>query len=274
MRAAYLGIVAVMQDVTPEVFLIARPAIDWDAVERYLAAVGGLEWRERIAALGDRPEGESLIEFMGRMCYRSWAPGLNPNVTQVRRDSAAYLLNVLASGHGSVLEHANYSFIFHNVSRVFTHELVRHRAGTAVSQESMRYVRLTDIPFELPAFVREDPALLEAANDLIMRSETFLRLATEKTGITEAGVPFHRKKEVTSAMRRYVPDGVATSIGWSANIRAIRHTVELRTDPGAEEEIRRIFDRVGQLMAAEVPALFADFERDADGSWRTSHHKV
>ena len=75
-------------------------------------------------------------------------------------------------------------------------------------------------------------------------------------------------------MRRYIPDGVATSIGWSANIRAIRHTIELRTDPGAEEEIRRVFDRVGQIMVAEAPALFADFERDEAGSWRTPHHKV
>jgi thymidylate synthase (FAD) len=263
-----------MRDVSPEVYLVARPAIDWAEVERYLAAVGGTEWRERIAALGDRPDGESLIEFMGRMCYRSWAPGLNPNVTQVRRDSAAYLLNVLASGHGSVLEHATYSFVFHNVSRVFTHELVRHRAGTAVSQESLRYVRLTDIPFEHPAFVRDDPALLEAANDLLERTEAFLRLATEKTGITEDGMPFHRKKEITSAMRRYVPDGVATSIGWSANIRAIRHTIELRTHPSAEEEMRRVFDQVAQIMVKEVPALFADFERDEDGTWRTPHHKV
>lgn len=263
-----------MRDVSPEVFLIARPAIDWAEVERYLDAVGGTEWRQRIAALGDRPDGESLIEFMGRMCYRSWAPGLNPNVTQVRRDSAAYLANLLSSGHGSVLEHATYSFVFHNVSRVFTHELVRHRAGTAVSQESLRYVRLTDIPFEHPAFVRDDPALLEAANDLLERTETFLRLATEKTGISEDGVPFHRKKEITSAMRRYVPDGVATSIGWSANIRAIRHTIELRTHPSAEEEMRRVFDQVAQIMVKEVPALFADFERDEDGTWRTPYHKV
>src|SRR5262245_11624027 len=174
-----------MHEVSPEVYLIARPSIDWAEVERYLAAVGGAEWRERIAAIGDRPEGESLIEFMGRMCYRPWAPGLNPHVTQVRRGSAAYLLNVAGPGHGAVPEHATYSFVFHNVSRVFTHELVRHRAGTAVSQESLRYVRLTDIPFEHPAFVQEDPALLEAASDLLERTETFLRLATEKTGITE-----------------------------------------------------------------------------------------
>src|SRR3954470_18901298 len=59
---------------------------------------------------------------MGRMCYRSWAPGLNPNVTRVRADSTAYLENILRSAHGSVLEHANYSFVFHNVSRVFCYD--------------------------------------------------------------------------------------------------------------------------------------------------------
>ena len=47
---------------------------------------------------------QRLIEFMGRMCYRSWAPGLNPNVNRVRADSTAYLENILRSAHGSVLE--------------------------------------------------------------------------------------------------------------------------------------------------------------------------
>ena len=84
------------------------------------------------------------MEFGGRLCYRSWEPGLNPNVTKVRTDQDEYLRNILKQKHGSVLEHISYSFVFHNVSRVLTHELVRHRAGTAISQESMRFVRLDD----------------------------------------------------------------------------------------------------------------------------------
>src|SRR5262249_32603417 len=84
--------------------------------------------------------GELLVEFGGRACYRSWEPGLNVNVTKVRTDQREYFANILRSAHGSVLEHANYSFALRNVSRVLTHEIVRHRAGSAFSHDSLRYV--------------------------------------------------------------------------------------------------------------------------------------
>ena len=66
--------------------------------------------------------GELLVEFGGRACYRSWEPGLNPNVTRIRTDRREYFANILRSGHGSVLEHANYSFALRNVSRVFCYD--------------------------------------------------------------------------------------------------------------------------------------------------------
>jgi thymidylate synthase (FAD) len=260
-----------MHDVEPEVFLIARPAIAWDALAQYLAAVGGEKWLQRVKAAGG-PEGEQLAEFMGRLCYRSWSPGLNPNVTKVREDSDEYFANILRSAHGSVLEHASYSFVFLNVSRVFTHELVRHRAGTAVSQESMRYVRLTDLPFEHPEYVRSDPELLKAAEELISSMERFQDLSVRATNLPESD--FHTKKTITSAARRYSPQGVATSVGWTANIRALRHIVAARTDPGAEEEIRRVFARVGEIMRIELPALFRDFSVDASGAWIPEFPKV
>ena len=138
---------APMRETRPQVFLIARPALDLDGLRGYLEAVGGASWLDRRA--GANPA-QTLVEFAGRACYRSWEPGLNPNVTRVREDQGEYLDNVLASGHGSVLEHASYTFAFRDVSRVFTHELVRHRAGSAFSQESLRYVRLDEIGFRVP----------------------------------------------------------------------------------------------------------------------------
>src|ERR1700744_5596912 len=140
-----------MHETSPQVFLVARPAGDVEGMRAYLETVGGssgLDMREE--SRESLKDGELLAEFGGRMCYRSWEPGLNPNVTRIRTDQEAYFANVLKSAHGSVLEHANYSFAFRNVSRVFTHELVRHRAGSAFSQESLRYVRLTDIGFPVP----------------------------------------------------------------------------------------------------------------------------
>src|SRR5690348_17966668 len=63
--------------------------------------------------------------------YTTLFRSLNPNVKKVRADQRAYLENILAQQHGSVLEHAQFTFVFHNVTRVLTHELARHRPGTA-----------------------------------------------------------------------------------------------------------------------------------------------
>ena len=253
-------------------FLIARPPIDWAEVERYLTDVHGEAWLERVR--GDAaPDGERLVEFMGRMCYRSWAPGLNPNVTKVRHDPPSTSANPAQRARQRARAR-DLLVRLCQVSRVFTHELVRHRAGAAISQESLRYVRLADIPFEHPDFVRADPELLARANELIASMESFQELVVDRTGIAGDGVDFHTKKTVTSAARRYAPDGVATTIGWSVNIRALRHVIAMRTDPGAEEEIRRVFDAVATLMQKELPALLGDFVRRDDGSWTPEFSKV
>ena len=283
-----------MRSVEPEVFLVAKPAIDYDQLAAYLREVGGEQWLERLDR-GDLPAGEqadggeraggeraaggrasdaqNLAEFAGKMCYRAWEPGLNPNVRRVRNDHEAYLQNILKQQHGSVLEHASFTFVLHNVSRVMTHEVVRHRPGTAVSQESLRFVRLDEIPFWFPDWAREDPELMKRATALLGQMEEFQRWMAEHFGLDEEGVPFHEKKEKTSFMRRFAPDGVATGIVWTANIRTLRHTIEARTDPGAEEEIRLVFGKIAEIMRAEAPALFADYEVQ-DGAWVPKWRKV
>lgn len=261
-----------MHYVTPQVYLVARPTIVWESFESYLRDVGATEWLASRDVYGN--DAHDMVEAAGRMCYRSWAPGLNPNVTRVRADQRQYLANILSSGHGSVLEHANYSFIFHGVSRVFTHELVRHRAGTAISQESMRYVRLDDIPFWMPEWAQEDEALrtnIEAINGTI---ENFLEWYTDYYKLDDPLTPFHVKKEKTSFMRRIVGNGVGTDIFWTANIRALRHVIEARTDKAAEEELRLVFDEVARIMIEEAPDFFQDFMHMPDGSWKPDNHKV
>jgi thymidylate synthase ThyX len=152
-----------------------------------------------------------------------------------------------------------------------THELVRHRAGSAFSQESLRYVRLTDIGFRVP------PALepvREQVLSIVEQLEEFQVQAAEKLGIDEQGVPFHVKKEVTSALRRLAPIGLSTDILWTANARTLRHVIEMRTSDGAEEELRLVFDSIARIMQAEAPGLFQDFSRQDDGSWVPEYRKV
>lgn len=257
----------------PSIFLISKPSIDVDAMRGYLQDVGGESWlaRRLDETAGSPNAGELLVEFAGRACYRSWEPGLNPNVSKVRSDQREYFANILRSAHGSVLEHANYSFALRNVSRAATHELVRHRAGSAFSQESLRYVRLTDIGFRVaPALEPVRERVLEIVEQL----EEFQRSAAQQLGIAEDGVPFHVKKEVTSALRRLAPIGLSTDIIWTANVRTLRHVIEMRTGEGAEEELRLIFDHVGSIMQAQAPGLFQDFTRQPDGAWVPQHSKV
>ena len=287
-----------MHETTPAVFLIARPSIDIEGMRGYLRDVGGESWLQmRLAAADAAPgagtpsgagnpsdsgasrpaqpaelnAGELLVEFGGRACYRSWEPGLNVNVSKVRTNQREYFANILRSAHGSVLEHANYSFALRNVSRLFTHELVRHRAGSAFSQESLRYVRLTDIGFRVPPALEP---LRERVLSIVEQLEEFQLSAAEKLGIDEEGVSFHVKKEVTSALRRLAPIGLSTDIVWTANVRTLRHVIELRTAAGAEEELRLVFDAIARVMQDEAPGLFQDFTRAEDGSWVPEYRKV
>lgn len=262
-----------MHETNPRIFLIAKPSVEVEGMRQYLQDVGGESWLERRLAEtnGNLNSGEALVEFGGRACYRSWEPGLNPNVTRVRTDQREYFENILRSAHGSVLEHANYSFAFRNVSRVATHEIVRHRAGAAYSQESLRYVRLLDIGFRVP------PALepvRQQCIEIVERLEEFQTEAAKSLEIDTDGVPFSVKKEVTSALRRLAPIGLSTDLILTMNARTLRHVVEMRTAPGAEEELRLIFGQVAEIMTREAPGLFQDFTREDDGSWVPRYRKV
>jgi thymidylate synthase (FAD) len=79
---------------------------------------------------------------------------------------------------------------------------------------------------------------------------------------------------VTSALRRLAPIGVSTDLILTMNLRTLRHVIEMRTDPGAEEELRLIFGRLGEIMVKEAPGVFQDFTRQDDGSWVPEFHKV
>jgi len=147
-----------------------------------------------------------------------------------------------------------------------THELVRHRAGVAISQESLRYVR----PRELRMTLVPGSELARMSNlDEVTRALEATQAAYEKfAGETiSADMGFDDKKAWTSALRRILPDGIATTIVWSANHRTLRWVLEMRTAPGAEAEMRYVFDTVGEILQRDHPLLYHDFVKKphADG---------
>ncbi len=267
-----------MHRVEPGVDLIASTVINRDGLRDYLRRIGVEDW---VSDAGS--DIEEIVEVMGRGCYLSFGTELNPNITRVRSGNEAFLDNLLGSGHGSVMHHAMVSFEFTNVSRVLTHELVRHQVGVAISQTSLRYLRLTDMGMWIPSCFANNPRAVEIFERHWATAERDYAelLSPEVLGFdiddTDAPVGFAIKKEVTSAARRVAPIGVATNIGWSCNIRALRHVIEQRTSLAAEEEIRRVFTIVGRRAMKEWPALFEDYEEQpqAVGSvFHTERRKV
>lgn len=260
-----------MEFVKPKIFLVGETRIVDEGLRAYLGHVGAPSWTT------DAPsDSETLCEVFGRLCYRSFAPGLNPNVTRVREGNAKYLGHVIEVGHGSVLEHAVLNFIFADVSRVFTHELVRHRTGTAISQESLRFVRLDRLSAYVPMLIEENEEGMSIFAKTLDQLEEVQRTLAKLYEV-DGEKSFDRKKKLTSAFRRVAPVGVATTIGWSCNFRTLRHVIERRTDPAAEEEIRIVFARVYELVKDRYPNMFADYTVEmADGiPWvKTVHGKV
>lgn len=257
-----------MKLVTPQVRVLAKTDINWSNIQEYLQST-----YDSTFEFGDWG-GEDLIEFLGRLCYRSFDVGLNPNVTKIRTDKEKYFENILSSGHGSILEHVSVTFLFSNVSRVFTHELVRHRVGSAFSQESLRYVRIdpskgSELRMVIPDVILKGFPPIIGVMELLEALQT--ELATNFNIDNEKS--FTRKKELTSAFRRFLPIGIATSIGWTASLRTLFHVIPLRTAEGAEWEIRQVFRDVGTMVKGMYPNVFRSFELGENGAWTTPYHK-
>ena len=95
----------------------------------------------KIELIAHTPNPELVIADAARTCYNS-AP---KEIDKARKMIAA----IIKSGHESCIEHATVSFRLSEVSRVLTHELVRHRLFS-FSQRSQRYVKEDEPSYVIP----------------------------------------------------------------------------------------------------------------------------
>jgi thymidylate synthase (FAD) len=244
----------------PKVTVLARPAF---AEPSHLP----VNW------IGESTDGERLAEFAGRLCYMSQR---NP----ASRTTREYLENIKKQGHGSVLEHANYSLLFEGVSRSLTHELVRHRAGFAYSQLSQRYVDESEAAFVVPPAIIGDDALLATWKAQVESAQATYVALVEKLIDRYKWVDdkVHRRKMAREAARGVLPNSTETKIVVTGNARAWRTMLELRSSEGAEFEIRRMAITALRILQKEAAAFFSDFEvyvaPDRAEAARISYHKV
>lgn len=255
----------------PQVYLVGRQAVSREEVERFL------QENETAWSTDAESGAEVLAELAGRICYMSFG------AKQGRKSIADYMENIVKSGHGSVLEHAVWNFIITGVSRSFTHELIRHRAGWGYSQLSQRYVDESTADFVEPDVIAEDPEAHRLWQEAVETSHrVYCQLVDRLSELVERDHPnlsrTTKRKMARQAARSVLPNATETKVFVTANGRALRHFVELRGSAAAEPEIRRVAVKLLQIMQREAPHIFADFElitlEDGSLGVRTEHHKV
>lgn len=252
----------------PQVYLLGRQQMNAAELDRFLADHDVESWETDTDVASQK-----LCEIAGRVCYMSFRkprPGGNET----------YLGHILEVGHGSVLEHAVFNFVITGVSRSFTHELVRHRAGFGYSQLSQRYVDESVAEYVEPDCIAEDPELHEIWRAAVQQAHNaYLKLveglAAKYSDMEDRTL---RRKLSRQAARSVLPNATETKIFVTANARALRHFIEMRASEYAEVEIRHVALKVLEILRQEAPNLFGDYELTTlpDGTTiaRTTHGKV
>ena len=239
----------------PKVYLTGFTTLNLEGLIDYLEHTNQNEFLETIneAKVSGLSDGEILCSFYAKLCYASLILGKNENISKIR-DIESNIYGTIDSGHGSVFEHCNINFVVTDCSRIFTHELVRHRVGSAYSQSSGRYIRSDELKVVIDPILEE---IYEDVEDLRDYIEKWYNKSVEKIGLNQMK-NFDKKKKVTSALRRMLPNGQTNEIGFSLNLRSLRHLIELRTSRHAEWEIREVFNQVFELIKNKYPAIFFD----------------
>jgi len=192
------------------------------------------------------PNAEDIIERACRTCYLSFHRYNPPSSTE------ELIKKVIQKGHHSVLEHATATFRIKGGSRVFTHELVRHRLMSP-SQESQRYVeygKTKKFEFVIPPTIQNTKF-----------EDKFKQLAGQAFDLYQDMV----KAEIPKEDARYIlPNATTSEIVISANFRELRHIFEIRCVERAHWEIREICLQMLKIMKKQAPIVFWDFRIDEE----------
>lgn len=264
------------------VVMVAKPDVSIEGMRPFLEGFGPeLDFAQYLDDPTWLPPAARLLKTAGQTCYASFGPKRSHNA-----DAQRYFDNLSSSGHGSVYEHATFSFLCYGISRSNTHEIVRHRAGTAFSQLSQRFVSGKVLRFvERPEYQRH-PSLHKRFEERIDRAaaeyeqvaDELLALQAEGDAKLVADARTDRRKRVQQTARSVLPNEAETLLTLTANVRAWRHMIEMRTDEHAESEIRDLFVRIFLCLRRAEPILFGDYEVRSypDGTYgaRTDWRKV
>ena len=188
------------------------------------------------------PNPERTVALAARLCYSP------TSIDDLREKLAAsdiesFLDKIMSLGHHSVLEHASFTFGIEGISRVTTHQLVRHRIAS-FSQQSQRYVsHKEEFASIMPDTIAGNP---EARQIFASMSETVHKAYAQ---LIDMGIP-------AEDARYILPNATETKIIMTMNARELLHFFALRCCQRAQWEIREMSDEMLRLVKRIAPIIF------------------
>lgn len=197
-----------------------------------------------VTLIGHTPQPEETVALAARLCYSpSSISDLKEKLDS--SDITRFLDKIMSLGHHSVLEHASFTFGIEGISRVTSHQLVRHRIAS-FSQQSQRYVSHKDhfstiMPDTIAAHP-ESKRIFDFATSMIHSAYEHL---------LELGIP-------PEDARYLLPNATETKLVMTMNARELRHFFALRCCHRAQWEIREMAIQMLRLCKATAPLIFKD----------------
>lgn len=190
------------------------------------------------------PNPEQTVALAARLCYSP----ISINDLRAKLESAdieQFLDKIMSLGHHSVLEHASFTFGIEGVSRVTTHQLVRHRIAS-FSQQSQRYVSHKDqFTSIMPDTIAENP---DARQIFAFMSETVHKAYAQ---LVDMGIP-------PEDARYILPNATESKIIMTMNARELLHFFSLRCCQRAQWEIREMAVEMLRLAKKAAPVIFRE----------------
>ena len=196
----------------------------------------------KVALLQHTPEPELTIALAARLCYSQVdIEALKERISGV--DVKKFLDKIMSLGHQSVLEHASFTFGVDGISRVTSHQLVRHRVAS-FSQQSQRYVSHKE-----RFAVVTPPTIAENPEHLALFDAQVAALHAAYGALVEAGIP-------AEDARYLLPNATETKIIITMNARELLHFFGVRCCERAQWEIRAMAVEMLRLVKGVAPTVF------------------
>jgi len=197
----------------------------------------------KVTLLASTPEPEKTVALAARLCYSDAAIAeLEEKIRDLPLEK--FLGRILRMGHLSVLEHASFTFGIDGISRVTSHQLVRHRLAS-YSQQSQRYVKFGAPEYVVPDTIGKVDKLRESFTGAM---DNAFRLYQD---LVDSGVPAEDARFV-------LPNAACTRIILTMNARELLHFFNLRCCERAQWEIRAMATDMLVLAKQKAPFIFRD----------------